>query len=199
MKRLLSVILASIMILCMFSVTGFAEGGLDANEERVVSALRQSLTLPGTDVTYTIPEKYVIQAENYFLQYEGMTEEDADTIISYLQQAADLFLAQAESIYDRNEDEFNLRSLPNETKAGILELGQKASEIVGLKLVYNNNVVTITGSDGTTFFSNRAVVKKTGLLDGALIYAVCGLAVVILAAAAGMYFWTKKRGAGAAA
>lgn len=193
MKKILSLLLAVVMAVGVFGVGAMAAGGIDEPERKVLSALRKTVTIAGGE-TLSIPEKYVVQAENFFLSYEGMTLSQADTIVSYIDQAADVFTKEAEELVAAGK-KVDLRAISSDAKALILDLAQKACAVVGLKLVYQNNTVTITDANGNVVFSNAAVIKKTGLDGAKLAVAAAGTIAVALAAAFAAYVYAKKRNA----
>lgn len=184
MKKFLKLAIVSIfvLLLCAFSVS--AEGGINANEQAVIEKIQTVYKVGERE--YTLPAEYTNQARNFFLTID-LTKEQSEKIIGYIDEGMALLDGQVDKF---GSSDINFDKFDSNVKAQILELGQKATEVVNLKLVYSGGNVTITDSEGKTVFSGAAVIKVTGtnavhLIFGgvtlsviAITYAVCAVVLV---------------------
>ncbi len=151
-----------LFLLCAFSVS--AEGGINANEQAVMEKI-QTVYSTG-DKNYTLPTEYVNQARNFFLTID-LKKEQSEEIIGYIDEGMELLDSQVNKF---GSSQISFDKFDPAAKSQILELGQKATEVVGLKLVYSNGNVTITDNEGKTVFSGAAVIKVTGANKTHLIF-----------------------------
>jgi hypothetical protein len=160
----------SLFIFCAFSVS--AEGTINAPEQAILEKL-QTVYKVG-DKEYIIPVEYVNQARNFFLTV-SVTEAQSDEIIGYIENGIKILDSQVENF---GAGDVNFDRFEHSAKAEILTLGQKATQVVGLKLVYSCGLVTITDSAGKLVFSGAAIIKVTGTSSRHLVFGAVTFGVI---------------------
>lgn len=174
----LSVVILCFLLLCALTVN--AQGGINANEQAVMEKIQMVYKVGEKE--YTLPAEYVNQARNFFLTID-LTREQSDEILGYINSGLELVDSQVDK-FGSSKVEFD--KFEPSVKAQILDLGQKATEVVNLKLVYNNSNVTIADEDGKTVFTGAAVIKVTGsnhthLIFGGVTFLVVAITYVTCA------------------
>lgn len=206
MKKFISLALVLLLTVTM-AVTAFAAGGINANEQKVLDLLSQSVTVDGQK--YVIPADYVNQAENYFNTID-MTSQEADEICGHIQEGIDYFVAAGAK---------DIAGLTYEEKLYILDCGKKAVAVLGMTLTadFVDNTVTILAPDGTVAFSapatisplkpvtptqpgtnggdkpNGGTIKPTGMASDATAAIVLSSMIVLFVAAAGIYLAKTRK------
>lgn len=207
MKKFISLALVLLLTVAI-AVPAFAAGGINANEQKVLDLLSQSVTVDGQQ--YIIPVDYVNQAENYFNTID-MTSQEADEICGYIQDGIDYFTATGAS---------DIKGLTYEEKLYILDCGKKAAGVLGMTLTadFVGNTITILAPDGTVAFSapatisplkpvtptqpgtsgggdkpNGGTIKPTGMASDATAAIVLSSMIVLFVAAAGIYLAKTRK------
>ena len=188
MKKLFTA-MASLVMAVVLAVSASA-AGINENEQSVLNKLKTQVDLGGGQV-YSIPVSYINQANNFFLQID-MTKEQADEINGYIQQGIDLLKSRA-SVITAKGDTFDLKYLSQADKKTILDLGQKACAVVGLKLTYDGKNVVITDANDSSkvYFSSAPIIKVTGE-ESHMGVALAASAAVIVLTVAGVYVYACK-------
>ena len=203
MKKI-SAIFVALMLVALTAVTAFA-AGINSNEQAVLDALNQTITLKGGSAT--LPSEYVNQAENY-LNTVDLTAEESAAIVSEI-NAAKAFV-EAAGVSDISE-------LTYEQKTELLSYGQAAASVVGLTLSYDKTTKTAsvlstdgevvfsavpslkaasasgTGTNGGTSTSNTGVIKTTGSSADFFGFIAVGAVAVLLVAGSAVFFVKTKR------
>ncbi len=176
MKKLFAILLTIAILLIPMSLTVGAAAALNADEQRIIAALKEKVNVNGIEVK--IPENYVTQAENYLKTIE-VSKAQADEIIAYI-------AAGQEIIKDTDiKNSTDLKVLAQGHKEEILELGQKASAVVNATLTYDGKDVTIVSNEtGAVLFDAAPIVKTTGAdVDFSAMAVVLSSVAVILGVA----------------
>ena len=183
MKKVFAILLTIAILIVPMSFGVSAEGALNAEELKILEALKGTVTVNG--VEFHIPDNYVTQAENY-LKTHDVTKVEAEEILGYIDEGKNIV---KESNLKSTSD---LKVLPQEDKQKILDLGKKASAVVEATLTYDGKDVTIVANNsGETLFDAAPVVKTTGA-DGFGLIAIIASSVVVLLGAA--FVASKKLG-----
>ena len=181
MKKLIALALCAIMLVSFSLLTASAASELDANEQAIMDALREKVTLG--DVEMVIPEAYFTYVENYFRQ-DGvaLTEQQAAAIL-------DEIAAAKETIKDGGELAFD--DMAPATRAAVLENIEAAAEAIDLVAEFDveDKEVTILDQSGAPVLAPMDVteVKATGssvdmtavILASISVVVAFGLCVVI--------------------
>ncbi len=184
MKKVFAILLILAILIVPMSLSVSAEGALNAEEQRILDALRGTVTVDG--VEFHIPENYVTQAENY-LKTHDVTKAEADEILGYIDEGKEIV---KNSDLKKTSD---LKVLPQKDKEAILALGKKASAVVEATLTYDGKEVTIVANDtGATLFDAAPIVKTTGSDADFTVMAIIASSVVVLLGAA--FVVSKKIG-----
>ena len=170
-KMSLSMLLIAVL---MLTTQVSAASGINAHEQRVLDALKQSVTT--TAGTLTLPAKYVNQANTY-LQRDGvdLTEAQADEIITKINQVVGLLKATNAKSW---------KEVPQDVVDRVVKLAQEAATIVGLTLSFDaaTGVVTIKDASGTTVVTTDKVVKQTGYSLNAVWVGCLAVAAILVVA-----------------
>ncbi|MBR6572332.1 MAG: hypothetical protein IKK77_01260 [Clostridia bacterium] len=184
MKKVFAILLVIALLVVPMSLSVSAEGAINAEEQRIMEALKSSVTVNG--VEFKIPENYVNQAENY-LKTHDVTKAEADEVLGYINEGKEIVKA---SDLKKTSD---LKVLPKKDKQAILDLGKKACAVVESTLTYDGKNVTIVANDsGETLFDAAPIVKTTGADSDFSVMAIVVSSVVVLLGAA--FVASKKLG-----
>ena len=168
-KKLLAVSASAVMMLAM-SVSAFAAGSINTNEQKILDELNAK----------NVPAKYVSQAKNY-VEKDGVdiTEAQANDIIAHIDTAAkivsDAGIKTAEELKNNKEI---LNKVVDEAKA--------AAQVVGLTLSFNNTtgeatIVDTTGKTVAVIGSGTTRTTGADSMSTVAVVSVLGLAVAALA------------------
>ena len=168
-KKIIAVSVSAVMMFAM-SVSAFAAGTVDANEQAVLDALNAK----------KVPAEYVTQAKNYFEKDEvSVTAEQAKEIIANIDDAA--AVAKAAGIKSKDD----LAKASTATIDSIIAKVQAAGKVLNLTVSYDakSGVVTIKNSAGTVVATSNIGTKKTGAdsMSTVAVVSFLGLAVAALA------------------
>ena len=154
MKKLFAILLSIAILLVPMSLCVGAEAALNANEQKILAALKDKVNVNGVEVI--IPANYITQAENYFKTID-VSKAQAEEILGYIDEGTEL-------IKDTDiKNTADLKVLAKSHKTEILDLGKKACAVVEATLTYDGKDVTIVADEtGTTLFDAAPVVKTTG-------------------------------------
>ena len=184
MKKLFAILLTIAILVVPMSLSVSAEGAINAEELRIMEALKGTVTVDG--VEFHIPDNYVTQAENYLKTHE-VTKAEADEILGYIDEGKKVV---QESDLKKTSD---LKVLPQKDKEKILDLGKKASAVVEATLTYDGKEVTIVANNsGETLFDAAPIIKTTGAESDFSVIAIVASSVVVLLGAA--FVASKKLG-----
>ena len=188
-------ILFVIAIIASLAMSAFAATGLNEHEKAVLDKLGSSKVIGKNGWSFTVPEKYLNSAENYFAGDCDMTAEEKTVILSYIDQGMAIVKKEADAQNFQGK-EYNLAMMGDADKAEVLKLGQVACEQVELTLTYNakgQEVVITPVNSSTPVFESSPVVKTTGQ-DFPVTAATVGitLAVVLVLGTAVMFTVSKK-------
>lgn len=170
-KKIMAVTASAVMMLAM-SVTAFAAGTIDANEQKIIDELNAK----------KVPASYVSQAKNYLVQDDvTVTEAEAKEIIGCIDDAA--AIAEKEGIKTKADLEKASTAVFNSVLAEV----EQAAAVLDLKVTYDtkSDVFTIVDKDNKVVATSNVGVKKTGAdsMTTVAVVSVLGLAVVALAVA----------------
>lgn len=184
MKKLFAILLTIAILVVPMSLSASAEGALNAEELRIMEALKGTVTVNGVELH--IPDNYVTQAENY-LKTHDVTKAEADEVLGYIDEGKEIVKA---SDLKKTSD---LKVLPKKDKQAILELGKKACAVVESTLTYDGkNVTIVANNSGETLFDAAPVIKTTGADSDFSVTAIVISSVVVLLGAA--FVASKKLG-----
>ena len=176
MKKVFAILLVIALLVIPMSLSVSAEGALNAEEQRILDALKGTVTVNG--VEFHIPDNYVTQAENY-LKTHDVTKAEADEVLGYIDEGKEIV---KNSDLKKTSD---LKVLPQKDKQAILDLGKKASAVVEATLTYDGKEVTIVANNsGETLFDAAPIVKTTGADSDFSVMAIVISSVVVLLGAA---------------
>ncbi len=180
-KKILAVSVSVVMTLAM-TVSAFAAGSVNSEEQRVLDALTAS------KVDDSSSQKYFSQAKKFFERDDiDATKAQADEVIGYINEAA--AIAKAAGL----KSEKDIANASADVKNQLVEKANKAAAVFGLKVNVDTkaNTVTITKdtvkADGTktttTVATSNAGTKTTGAnsMSSVAVVSVLGLAVAALA------------------
>lgn len=181
MKRVIATSLLALMLISVFATMAFAAGSINADEQRIIDKLNETVEVCGKSVTTATP--YMNQAKAYLVR-DGIdvTAAQADEIIGYINECQ--ALAKTSSVVKENG------AFTKEINEKILALGTKAAAVLDCKVITKGNVVYIYSPSGELIFEQTPAVKFTGMNTTAL-YVVIAVAVL---AVLGAVVVTKKRG-----
>ena len=172
MKKFLSMI--TVLALVAVTAVSVCAAGINANEKRVLDYIQAGVEVNGQ--TVTVPNNYIVQAENY-LNTIDLTQEQADQVIAAVDKA---------KAYVKGNSITSIHGLTQAQKSDLLSFAQEAAAVVGLKVtIVNGNQVIITDANGTTVATFEAAIKVTGGQADFTSAAVIGIVILgILGAAA---------------
>lgn len=161
MKKVLKVLSATMLsaVVAAGAVASVsAASDVNDNEQAILDELETSVDLGGNE-TY-LPEQYVNQTENYFLEDDvDLTEEEADEVIEKIGAVKDyLENAGVESFVGLSDDQIDK----------VVALSNEAAGVVGLKLSYDKTTREVTvikpsdSSSGTKTDSKTPSRSSTG-------------------------------------
>ncbi len=180
MKKLSAILLALLILVVPCCIGASAAGAINANEQKILDALDQYITLGTTK--YHIPDEYITHAKNSFLTLD-ITEQETEEILGYINEGIEILKSDA-----LPNEEFHMNVIPREDKEKILELGKKACEVVDQTLVYDSeeHTVIITTEDESgnpvVLFDSEPIIKTTGAEVNTIVVVSAVLAVVMVAA-----------------
>lgn len=168
-KKIIAVSVSAVMMLAM-SVSAFAAGTVDANEQAVLNELTAK----------NVPASYVSQAKNYFEKDDvSLTEDQAKTIVTNIDDAS--AIASAANIKSKAD----LEKASQATIDSLLAKVEAAAKVVDLTVSYNakSGAVTVTDKSGNTVATTNVGTKKTGAdsMSTVAVVSFLGLAVAALA------------------
>ena len=171
MKRILTVLLAIVLLIVPMAMSVSAAGDINANEQKILEELRTELKIGNK--TFAVPKEYVTEAENYFKTID-VTEAQATEIIGYIVEGEEILVAQN---ITKTTD---LKVLAPEIKKQILKLGQDAVAVTGGVLIYDGKNVVITNAAGQIVFDAAPIIKQTGAEADFTAIIIAAAAVVVL-------------------
>ena len=194
MKKIITLAVCTVMILsCLLGNVFMASAaGLNQHERAVVDKL--STKVKGPNGWYGFPEQYVKMGENFFNQYPGLTEEQKNLIIPYLDDAFQVFKDHADDI-GRATYIFDIRTMHYVDRKRLLDNGIAAGKVVGLTITYENRRLKAVDENGYIWLDADPIIKVTGETDktmNAILYSGAIAAVVLLAGASVFVFKMKS-------
>lgn len=181
MKKLIALALCAIMLVSFSLMTVSAASELDANEQAVMDALKEKVTIG--DKEMIIPEAYFTYVENYFRQ-DGvaLNEQQAAAILAEVTAAKATIVSGGELAFD---------DMAPATRAAVLENIQEAAAAIDLVAEFDasSKEVTILDQSGDPVLApmDASEVKATGssvdmtaiILASISVVVAFGLCVVI--------------------
>lgn len=168
-KKIIAVSVSAVMMLAM-SVSAFAAGTVDANEQAILNELNAK----------KVPAEYVTQAKNYF-ENDGVsvTEAQAKEIIADIDEAA--AIAKAAGVTSPAD----LSKASAATIDKIVAKAQEAAKVLDLTVTYDakSGVATVKDSAGKVVATTNIGTKTTGAdsMSTVAVISFLGLAVAALA------------------
>ena len=154
MKKLLSfIIVLSMLAFCVFS--GSAATGITADEQRLIDAFSQKITMKSGTVVQ-LPDVYINQVEDY-LTKANLDKTTVDSILAHVEAAADAVEAS---------DAKSLSAAADSVKKEVIAEAEKAAEIIDADLVVTKK--NVTGESGTVVANCTAklVFNSNSNVDG---------------------------------
>lgn len=171
MKKILSFVTV-LALVAVTAVSAFA-AGINAEERTVLDTIKAGVTVG--DKTVTVPDNYLVQAENY-LNTIDLTAEQATDILAAVDEA---------KAYVKANSITSLEAMTRAQKEAILSYAQKAASVVGLKVtITGGKQVIITDASGKTVTTFEAAIKVTGGQADFTNAIIAGVAVLMVLAAA---------------
>lgn len=194
MKKLLSfIIVISMLAFCVFS--GSAATGISADEQRLIDAFSQKITMKSGTVV-KLPDVYINQAEDYLTKAD-LDKTTVDAILAHVDAAVAIVEAS---------DAKSLSEAADAVKKEVVKEAQEAAKIINaellvtkknvtgtagtvvanytVKLIFNanSNVEGYEGGKEITLISTEDEIIQTGA-EGNMTYVFVGAFVVLTAAA----------------
>lgn len=168
-KKIIAVGVSSVMLLAM-SVSAFAAGTIDANEQAVLDQLNAK----------KVPAEYITQAKNYFEKDDvSVSADEAKAIIDNIDEAA--AIAKEAGI----KSAADLSKADAATIEKIVAKVQAAAEVVDLSVSYDAKTgkATVKDNAGKVVATSDIGTKKTGAysMSAVAVVSFLGLAVAALA------------------
>ncbi len=152
MKKALLMVMCILLIAVAFQTASAA--GLDANKQKVIDALKSSITVNGKEVT--LPSDLLNQAENYLKRDDvTITSTQADSIAEYVESALDLVKSSgATTVSDLSASE----------KTELLSIINNAAAVADLTVVsdFSKNTISVL-ADGQMVATDEPALKVTGM------------------------------------
>lgn len=152
MKKALLMVMCILLIAAAFHTVSAA--GLDANKQKVVDALKSSITVNGKEVT--LPADLLNQAENYLKRDDvTITSAQADSIVDYVESALDLV---------KNSGATTISGLSASEKTELLSIINDAAAVADLTVVtdFSKNTISVL-ADGKVVATDEPALKVTGM------------------------------------
>lgn len=194
MKKFLSfIIVISMLAFCVFS--GSAATGISADEQRLIDAFSQEITMKSGTVV-KLPDVYINQAEDYLTKAD-LDKATVDAILAHVDAAAKIVEASdAKSLSDaadavKNEVVKEAQEAAKIINAELLVTKKNVTGTAGTvvanytaKLIFNanSNVEGYEGGKEITLISTEDEIIQTGA-EGNMTYVFVGAFVVLTAAA----------------
>lgn len=194
MKKLLSfIIVISMLAFCVFS--GSAATGISADEQRLIDAFSQEITMKSGTVV-KLPDVYINQAEDYLTKAD-LDKTTVDAILAHVDAAVAVVEAS---------DAKSLSDAADAVKKEVVKEAQEAAKIINAELLVtkknvtgtagtvvanytaklifnaNSNVEGYEGGKEITLISTEDEIIQTGA-EGNMTYVFVGAFVVLTAAA----------------
>lgn len=168
-KKIIAVSVSAVMMFAM-SVSAFAAGTVDENEQTILDALNAN----------KVPAEYVTQAKNYFEKDDvSVTTDQAKEIVADINDAATI--AKSNGIKSVED----LANASAATIDSIVAKAQAAAKVVGLTVSYDTKtgVATVKDSAGNVVATSNIGTKTTGAdsMSTVAVVSFLGLAVAALA------------------
>jgi len=178
MKKSFATICLALLLIMSTGVNVFAASGINADEQRVLDALSQSVTTQA-GVSLTLPSRYISQAKTFMLK-DGvdLTASQCDQIIAKTNEAVALIAATSAT---------RLLEIPLDVQSKFVEQAKGAASVIGLTLSYNATTreSTVTDASGSIVATSGSTVKQTGT-DFSSTFLIGGLLAVLILAS-GVY------------
>lgn len=165
-KTLFKVTITAVMLLVM-TVSAFAAGSIDANEQAILDELNSK----------KVSAEYILQAKNYFEKDEvSVTEEQAKDIIANIDDAAEIVkkagIKSKEYLFKADTSVID----------SILAKAQAAANVINLTVSYNgkSGVVTIKDSTDNIVATTDIGTKTTGADNITTFVTISTLGVVVV-------------------
>lgn len=165
-KKLIGITVSAMMMFAM-SVSAFAAGSIDENEQAVLDALSEN----------KVPAEYVTQAKNYFEKDNVVvTAEQAKVIISNIDEAATI--AKTAGIKTKDD----LAKADTDIINSIVAKAQTAAKELELTVTYDtkSGVATIKDYAGNVVATSSVGIKKTGADTVATTVIISGLGMIVV-------------------
>lgn len=178
MKKLVALVVAVFAVLTM-SLSVFAAGSINADEQRVLDILATKIDVKGVKVG--LVAENITKAENYFKTID-LSKTQADTAIAAIQKGIDLLKeAQVKDVFD----------LPFEKKEELLGYGNEAIGVVNMTITYDitehNFKIYDDATQNIVYLQDEVIKTMGGTYWG---YVFAGAALLL---AAGFVFISSKK------
>lgn len=172
MKRIISLVILTVLTLSILSVCASAAPAINADEQRILDIISSSVMSAGVKVT--LHPSWLNQAKNY-LSYDevDLTKEEADAIIAYLYKGIALIES---STY------CNGRKFTTDINNQLFFLANDAGAILGLTFVHpgiNDDKIQLKDAQGNIVYESSNTIKATGADVNVAAIAVCGVVVLM--------------------
>lgn len=182
MKRAISVVLLAIMMVSILSVCAFAAPSINADEQRILDAVSEKITVSGKEIT--LDPIWINYAKNYMSgDNVNITKAQADEIIGYVTQAKEIA---------KSSELVGTKKFKDQANKDIFALVQKSAKVVGLTAEHKATDVhhfTIRDAQGNIICESTATIKATG---ASVNYGVLAVVAFVIVAAIGGAVCVKK-------
>ncbi len=154
MKKLLSfIIVISMLAFCAFS--GSAATGISADEQRLIDALSQKITMKSGTVV-KLPDAYINQAEDYLTKAD-LDKATVDAILVHVEAAVDVCEAS---------DAKSLSDAADAVKSEVIKEAREAAKIINAELFVTKNNVTGTAGTVVANYTVKLVFNANSNVEG---------------------------------
>ncbi|WP_326717320.1 hypothetical protein [Vagococcus jeotgali] len=176
MKKLVSMIIAFVGVLFLLPIASNAAGAISANEQEILDALNQGVTIDNGQ-TFYFSATDIQQAENE-LKANDYDKKTTDTVVANINAARQLVIDNSKGLSATSLNDL-LKQLPKHVQDQIRDYILASAKALGLSIDQNGIIVDNSGKKvfvPTT--SNNPVVKTTGVASSTGIMTVIALVAI---------------------
>ena len=178
MKKVISIAIIAIMAISMLSLSAFAAGGINNDEQRILDAVGGSFVVCGEEIT--LDATWINQSKNYCLRDDvDITAAQADEIIGYIEQA--------KAVASSSKEVSVAKAFTTDINKQIIALADKAARVLGLTCYVSSDRKTVVFKaldTGDIVFQTTKTIKDTGASEAVLPVVAVSLLFVMAATGA---------------
>lgn len=168
MKKIIAAVICLVMAAVSLSASA---AGLDANKQKVLDALKTTITVDGKVVS--LPSDYITQAENYLKSDDvTITAAQADAVVEQINEAVKVV---------KDAGVTSVSDLSMEERSSIIEDIEAAADVVDLTVAVDSakNTITIL-KDNVAVATSGTALKVTGP-DACALAVIAGIGLALIA------------------